>query len=317
MSELNASEFSVAWLALREPADAVARSSELVDMMVDRVGTPKVIHDLGCGSGSMGRWLSPRLPGTLHWRLYDRDPALLRYAAEHLPSRSRDGSPVTVETREADVAQLTAADLSQAAGLARDLAGDPAGDAVGESSADSASDSAAGLAGDGAGAHGSGGAVALVTASALLDLLTVDEVTALARACVDARCPALLTLSVAGSVSFRPADPFDEPIGAAFNAHQRRTVAGRELLGPDAVDATAEAFARFGAETVVRPSPWRLSQPADSALIAAWLEGWVGAALEQDPSLAKSLPVGDYVQRRLATEDLSVVVEHKDLFAVL
>lgn len=263
--------FSVAWLALREPADAAARSGDLIEL----AGTPRVIHDLGCGSGSMGRWLSARLPGPLHWRLYDRDPALLDYAAEHLPSHARDGSPVTVQTREADVAHLTAADLADAGAL--------------------------------------GGAGSLVTASALLDLLTAEEVTALAGACVEARCPALLTLSVAGRVSFSPADPLDEPIGAAFNAHQRRTVAGRRLLGPDAVEATVAAFARFGAETEVRPSPWRLSQPADSALIAAWLEGWVAAAVEQNPSLL----VGDYVKRRLAAGDLSVVVEHKDLFAVL
>jgi len=159
-------------------------------------------------------------------------------------------------------------------------------------------------------------AASLVTASALLDLLTLDEVTALAGACVAARTPALLTLSVAGQVSFSPADPLDEPIGAAFNAHQRRTVAGRQLLGPDAVDATVEAFARFGAETVVRPSPWRLSSPAHSALLAAWLEGRVAAAVEQDPSLPVE-DLGEYVRRRLATPDLSVVVEHKDLFAVL
>lgn len=281
------SEFSVSWLGLREPADAVARSAELVEL----VGTPRVIHDLGCGSGSMGRWLSARLPGPLHWRLYDRDPALLRYAAAHLPDHSRDGSPVTVETREADVAQLTAADLSGSGGRS----------ASGE-----------GIAFGSPGSLGvSGGS--LVTASALLDLLTVDEVTALAGACVEARCPAFLTLSVAGRVSFSPADPLDDAIGEAFNAHQRRTVAGRRLLGPDAIEATVEAFARFGAETVVRPSPWRLSKPDDAALIAAWVEGWVGAAAEQDPSL----PVGDYLKRRLEADDLSVVVEHGDLFAVL
>jgi hypothetical protein len=277
----------VSWLALREPADAAARSSELVDL----AGTPQVIHDLGCGSGSMGRWLSARLPGPLHWRLYDRDPSLLRFAAAHLPSHSRDGSPVTVEIREADVAQLTAADLS---GSGERFASGAAGGAGGASRLGSPGGS-------------------LVTASALLDLLTAEEVAALAGACVEARCPALFTLSVVGRVSFSPADPLDDAIGEAFNAHQRRTVAGRRLLGPDAIDATVEAFARFGAETVVRPSPWRLSQPDDAALIAAWLEGWVGAAVEEDPSL----PVRDYLKRRLEAGDLSVVVEHGDLFAVL
>ena len=40
-----------------------------------------VIHDLGCGTGSMGRWLAPRLDGAQHWVLHDRDPYLLHLAA--------------------------------------------------------------------------------------------------------------------------------------------------------------------------------------------------------------------------------------------
>ena len=63
------------WLALREPADAAARSVELVERLRARlVGSPElVIHDLGAGTGSMGRWLAPLLPGPQHWVLHDRD----------------------------------------------------------------------------------------------------------------------------------------------------------------------------------------------------------------------------------------------------
>jgi len=46
---------------------------------------------------------------------------------------------------------------------------------------------------------------ALVTASALLDLLTRDEVRQFALVCVSAACPALLTLSVAGRVELAAA----------------------------------------------------------------------------------------------------------------
>ena len=67
----------------------------------------------------------------------------------------------------------------------------------------------------------------LVTASALLDLLTADEVDALADACTAAGCPALLTLSVTGSVAVLPAEPLDAVFAAAFDAHQRRTVGRR------------------------------------------------------------------------------------------
>ena len=262
------------WLALREPADAAARDPELAVLLAARLSRhpgehdPLVIRDLGCGTGSLGRWLAPQLPGPQHWLLHDRDTTLLDRAADGLPGRAADGTSITTEPQPGDLTGLDAAQLT---------------------------------------------GTSLITASALLDLLTADEVSALAGACVEARCPALFTLSVAGRVSFSPADPLDDAIGEAFNAHQRRTVAGRRLLGPDAIDATSEAFARFGAETVVRPSLWRLAKPGDAALIAAWLEGWVGAAAEQDPSL----PVGDYLQRRLEADDLSVVVEHGDLFVVL
>src|SRR5438045_9613778 len=64
------------WLALREPADADARAVELVEPVRRRLAglDRPVIHDLGSGTGSMARWLAPRLSGPQHWGLYDRDP---------------------------------------------------------------------------------------------------------------------------------------------------------------------------------------------------------------------------------------------------
>ena len=226
------------WLALREAADAAARSAELAE----RLGPHRVIHDLGGGTGSMGRWLAPRLPGPQHWVVHDRDQDLLELV--DLPA-------ATVETRVSDVARLDPSDL--------------------------------------AGAD-------LVTASALLDLLTADELARILRAC--AGIPMLLTLSVTGRVALSPPDPLDDRIGAAFNAHQRR--AG--LLGPDAVGRLPG---------IVRPSPWRLGPP-DAALIAEWLEGWVGAACELDPSLE----VGAYLERRMAQTELTVTVDHADVLVL-
>jgi hypothetical protein len=154
----------------------------------------------------------------------------------------------------------------------------------------------------------------LVTASALLDVLTAGEVTDIAAACVEAGCPALLTLTVAGRVDLVPGDPLDSRIEAAFNDHQQRTVAGRTLLGPAATEATAAAFEQRGATVFRRPSPWRLG-PGQAGLIAEWLRGWVGAAVEQRPELAA--PAADYLRRRLAAVDvLRVVVQHTDLLAV-
>ncbi|GGQ59347.1 class I SAM-dependent methyltransferase [Couchioplanes azureus] len=102
-------EFSTGWLSLREAADAAARATDLIDLLP--AGGPLVVRDLGCGTGSMARWLAPRLSGPQRWILQDRDPALLAYAAAHVPPAAADGATVTVETVEADVTGLTAADL--------------------------------------------------------------------------------------------------------------------------------------------------------------------------------------------------------------
>jgi hypothetical protein len=136
---------------------------------------------------------------------------------------------------------------------------------------------------------------------------------------VAAGCPALVTLTVVGRVGLAPGDPLDERVTAAFNAHQRRRLDGdRRLLGPDAVDAAADAFSRLGADVVVRPSPWRLGA-AEAALAVEWLDGWVGAAAEQDPRLAADLDGDGYPARRVAEARaglLRVAVHHQDLLAL-
>ena len=88
---------------------------------------------------------------------------------------------------------------------------------------------------------------------------------------------------------------------AAFNDHQRRE--GR--LGPDAVPAVIAALP--GA--VARPTPWRLGA-ADNDLVAAWLDGWLAAACEQEPALVAE--AGAYRDRRLGGA-LHVTVDHADL----
>jgi hypothetical protein len=247
------------WLVLREAADAAARSAELAARLrrhfaaADRL----VIHDLGGGSGAMGRWLAPWLPSPQHWVIHDRDADLLELAVG-APSGS-----ATVEARHSDVACLTADDV--------------------------------------AGAD-------LVTASALLDLLTADELARILRAC--AGRPMLLALTVVGHVALTPAHPLDARIGAAFNAHQRRD----GLLGPDAVAAAIEELRGTGTEILVRPSPWRLDA-AHADLTAEWLCGWVAAACEQEPALAADAYLDERLARAAAGE-LAVTVDHADLLVL-
>jgi hypothetical protein len=249
------------WLLLRDPADAAARSVELAERLGRQLATagPLVIHDLGGGSGAMGRWLAPRLPGPQHWVVHERDADLLKLAVGDAP-----GS-VTVEGRRSDITRLTRAELAGAS---------------------------------------------LVTASALLDLLTPDELARILAAC--AGCPMLFALTVVGRVTLTPEEPLDAVIGAAFNGHQRL---GRKL-GPDAVAAAADELRGTGAEVLVRPSPWRLDA-THADLAAEWLGGWVAAACEQEPALAAE--AGAYRDRRLAQAaagELGVNVDHADLLVL-
>ena len=148
----------------------------------------------------------------------------------------------------------------------------------------------------------------LVVASALLDILTADELAAMLAACTGH--PMLLALTVVGRVALTPADPLDPRLAAAFNAHQRR---GRRL-GPGAV---AAALGQVRAtEVLVRPSAWRLDA-THAALTAEWLEGWLAAACEQEPALAAE--ANAYRDRRLAQAaagELAVTVDHADLLVL-
>ena len=157
-----------------------------------------------------------------------------------------------------------------------------------------------------------------VTASALLDVLTADEVDGLAATCAVARVPALLTLSVTGRVEIDPSDPvdpeIDSDVAAAFNAHQCRTVAGRRLLGPDAPGAAADAFHRHGMTVRTAETPWRLDD-ADRALTDRWLTERVAAAVEQQPDLAARATAA--LHRRLMNcASLRAVIYHVDVLAL-
>jgi hypothetical protein len=230
-----------------------------------------VVHDLGGGSGAMGRWLAPRLRGAQRWVVHDRDADLLEHAVADPPGPAADGAPVTVEARRSDITALAADDLAGAT---------------------------------------------LVTASAMLDMLTADELAGMLGACTEIGCPILLALTVVGRVALTPAEPLDAPMAAAFNAHQRRTTTAGRLLGPDAVAAAVEEIRGAGAEVLVRPSPWRLDA-AHAELAAEWLDGWVAAACEHEPALAAE--AGAYRDRRLAQAaagELGVIVDHADVLVL-
>lgn len=260
------------WLALREPADAVARSLtllvELTGQLSSRrergpVADPMVVHDLGSGTGSMRRWLAPRLPWPQQWVQHDRDVRLAAVGQDG--GLAEQGRPITCDCELAD---LTADHL--------------------------------------AGAE-------LITCSALLDVLTTTAADRLVTVAAGVRVPLLLTLTVVGRVRLNPADPLDQALGTAFDDHQRRLTQAGRLLGPDAVPYVSARLSELGASVRIEPSPWRLGS-GSAALAATWLEGWLAAAVEQDPTLTGAAE--RYRARRHAQLDagaLEVTVGHSDL----
>ncbi len=76
------SGFSEQWLALREPHDASARNTKVLEAVAAAFSNQSAISvvDLACGTGSTFRAVSLVLPDRQDWRLVDNDLSLLARA---------------------------------------------------------------------------------------------------------------------------------------------------------------------------------------------------------------------------------------------
>ena len=156
----------------------------------------------------------------------------------------------------------------------------------------------------------------LVTASALLDLVSAAWLARLAAACREAGCAALLALSWDGTLDWSSPDPDDGFLLHAVHAHQRRDKGMGRALGPEAGKDAEVMLSSYGLTTTVASSPWELG-PADAALVRAMVDGLAAAAAEQLPS--EGARVAAWAERRrgaLAAEGLGLRVGHLDLLAL-
>lgn len=154
---------------------------------------------------------------------------------------------------------------------------------------------------------------ALVTASALLDLVSAEWMGAFARRCREARVDVLCALTYDGRIACDPRDPDDDRVRALVNAHQRTDKGFGPALGPDAVRAAEQAF--DGWTVRVSPSDWQLG--ADAAELQRQLvEGWAGAAAWM--ASEETAVIDAWRSRRLAHIDnrrSRIVVGHGDFAA--
>ncbi|MFT3816152.1 MAG: hypothetical protein QM750_00740 [Rubrivivax sp.] len=157
---------------------------------------------------------------------------------------------------------------------------------------------------------------ALVTASALLDLVSDAWLARLVAACVAADVPLMATLTYDGRIEIDPPLPDDVPIIALVNEHQRGDKGFGAALGPAASSCAAERFRAAGYRVTTARSDWQLGAD-DAAMIGSLFEGWTAAAAEIAPAELARLAHW-LAQRRelLAAGRLSVSVGHEDLLAV-
>lgn len=280
------SAFSASWLAEREPADARARRPELVAVLPK---APSAIVDLGTGTGSNLRWLAPRLGRGQKWILVDHDPVLLASVRRKLGDWATESGYEFSETD--DDCRISGSGFDLSLGIvALDLA-----------SGLEALDLPIG---------------GLVTASALLDLVSRDWLEALVSQIVASRSSALFALSFDGRVSFEPTLDDDAAIVSLLNRHQLTDKGFGPALGPDGWRTAAGLFEASGFDVRVAESEWQCNAD-DGAMLQTLIDGWVDCAVSMAPGRKPALR-NWHRQRRHQIEHggIRVLVGHRDVAAV-
>lgn len=150
--------------------------------------------------------------------------------------------------------------------------------------------------------------VTLVTASALLDLVSEAWVTALAQRL---KVPFYAALSYDGAMDWTPKDPSDQSVQDHFNRHQRSDKGLGRALGPDAGPRAAEIFKSAGFTVTLAQSPWTLGP--DMARLQRMLNDGIATAAEE-AGLSHAPKWAD--ARRKTADQGRTRVGHVDLLAL-
>jgi SAM-dependent methyltransferase len=155
----------------------------------------------------------------------------------------------------------------------------------------------------------------LVTASALLDLVSGRWLEHVASECRRVGACALFTLCYNGCNECDPEDPDDRFVFDAFNRHQLtdKGLAG-PAAGPGAIEVARRVFLREGFEVVIESSDWRLG-PEQRALQRQLIDGWRVAA---EVAPAQRSLVEAWKERRLEAVRAGqsrMTIGHHDLLA--
>jgi hypothetical protein len=288
------SDFTPDWLVLREPADVRARSARLVHLIAARFSPDTVVRalDVATGTGANLRYMAEHLPSRQEWLLVDGDPVLIG----EVPGRTH----------------------SWAVGRGFEVAGDEQELLIrGEALMCRVATRCLNLATDAGGPEQIFEGRALVTASALLDLVSDRWLSAVADRCRRAGAAVLFALTYDGRMHCAPEEPEDEAVRDLVNAHQRMDKGFGPALGPAGCGAAERCFSSLGYRVERAASQWILEPEADQ-LQRQLIEGWAGAAAEVAPD--RSSVIASWKARRLAHVAAGrsrLFVGHEDLAAWL
>jgi hypothetical protein len=157
----------------------------------------------------------------------------------------------------------------------------------------------------------------LVTASALLDLVSERWLQALAERCHAARATVLFALTYDGRIEWSPEEPGDLLVLELVNRHQQRDKGFGPAAGPAATDIASRRFAELGYRVEREPSDWMLTE-GEQDLQRQLVQGWGSAASATAPERLDD--VSDWMKRRVAHVDANrsrMRVGHQDLAAWL
>ena len=285
--------FSAGWLQQREPFDAAARSAAAARLRIRQrlarscptAGAPLRLIDLACGTGANLRWLAPQLSGRQQWLVVDHDAALLRCWPENLETAGRSSYPPLQHTGPGFEVEVARRQLD----LAESLESLPW--------------------------H----AAHIVTASALLDLVSAAWLKRLVAAVTAARVALLMALSVDGRHRWAPGDVGDAAVAALFSAHQQRDKGfDGPALGVSASGELASALRLVGYQVHTARSDWQLDGRQDARALSlqrALIDGMAEAATEQQPAAAATVEAWRQRRQALAARS-SLRVGHLDLLAL-
>lgn len=154
----------------------------------------------------------------------------------------------------------------------------------------------------------------LVTASALLDLVSAAWLSRLAAQCAAERATVLFALSYDGRIECSPSDVDDDWLNALVNRHQQTDKGFGPALGANATAHACQAFAALDYTTYTEASDWLL-EPDDLDLQRELLDGWIGAASGIAEDKARVIEWGRRRRAHLLARRSRIRVGHQDFMA--